>query len=102
MKLRVIRKFEGSKDGFLSCNPGEIITLISKKRYKYVHRSDVSNSGLYSTKVIQLQKMPLLRFTSYFYFKFERFGSEMRHISWDLSLAGMKKLLGLVSHKVLK
>lgn len=35
MKLRVIRKFEGSKDGFLSCNPGEIITLISKKRYKY-------------------------------------------------------------------
>lgn len=35
LKLKVIRKFEGSKDGFLSCNPGEIITLISKKRHKY-------------------------------------------------------------------
>lgn len=60
MKLKVIRKFEGSKDGFLSCNPGEIITLISKKRHKYVHCSDVSNSGLCSAKVIQLQKKMLL------------------------------------------
>ena len=65
LKLKVIRKFEGSKDGFLSCNPGEIITLISKKRHKYVHCGDVSNSGLCSAKEIQLQKVPLCNFEIY-------------------------------------